>query len=205
MGQPRLGLGQHALLLPRQLGRRRVPPAVSLRGEQLLVARLERRLRLEQLGGDRDLGPARCRRRLAARRLSGREGVDLGVEHRELGLGLRLLDARVVLRGACALRLRRLLLLRVGIPLPQPRQLCLQPLHLRLRRRSRCGCHRSRRATCERQRARAAGRGGYAAAAATAELLVHVELLHELLDLQLLRLARLAQRRHLAQCRGHRL
>jgi hypothetical protein len=66
MGEPRLGLGEHALLLARQLGRRRVPPAVGLRGEELLVARLERRLRLEQLRRDRNLGPARRLRRLAA-------------------------------------------------------------------------------------------------------------------------------------------
>ena len=126
------------------------------------------------------------------------------MEHRELGLALRLLDARVVLRGARALRLRRLLLRRVGIPLPQPRQLCLQPIHLRLRR--------GRRAARERQGARSTGRGGRAAAATAAaaaaaaaaatELLVHVALLHELLDLQLLRHA---QQRHLAQCRGHHL
>jgi hypothetical protein len=180
MGEPRLGLGEHALLLARQLGRRRVPPAVGLRGEELLVARLERRLRLEQLRRDRNLGPARRLRRLAARRLGRREGVEPGVEHRELGLALRLLDARVVLRSARALRLRPLLLLRVAVLLPHPRQLRLQPLHLRLRRRSRRGCRRGRRATRERrQRARTA-----AATTATAtELLVHVALLHELLDL----------------------
>ena len=207
MGAPRLGLGQHVLLLACQLGRRRVPPALGLRGEQLLVARLERRLRLEQLRGDRDLRPARRLRRLAARRLRERERAHLGVEHGELRLALRQLDARVVLRGARALRLCRVLLLRVGVPLPQPRQLGLQPLHLRFPRRSRRGGgRRGRRATHERQRARAAGRGGCAAAAATAaELLVHVALLYELLDLQLLRFARLAQRRHLAECRGHRL
>ena len=207
VGAPRLGLGQHVLLLARQLGGRRVPPALGLRCDQLLVARLERRLRLEQLRGDRDLRAARRLRRLAARRLRGRERAHLGVEHGELRLALRQLDARVVLRGARALRLRRLLLLRVGVPLPQPRQLGLQPLHLRFRRRSRrAGGRRRRRATRQRQRARAARRGGCAAAAAAAaELLVHVALLHELLDLLLLRGARLAQRRHLAQRRGHRL